>query len=127
MTEEDKNLDKTKVTDTDGNPSEDTVSMSKEEFDAFQKQMVDMKEQLDTSEKEKIEIEKTGLFKELTRLNPKLAELNKTAEISTLKVVLKTAEAIGNNFIKFEETKVEKKAEGNAGYRLMGSDEWLYK
>ena len=65
---------------------EPTVSAS--DFVAMQEQLSKAQDQLTLMETEKIDIQKAGVLANLKTINPKLAELNKDAELSTLKAVL---------------------------------------
>lgn len=118
VTEDEPEVDK----DTD-----DFVKVPKADFDDMQANMVILEKRADKADKDRIASERVHVFKELTRVSPVLAKANKDAELSTLKVVLDTANTMKGTFpdMSMEGTKEPK--EPVAGYKLLGTKEWIEK
>lgn len=106
----------------------ETISLSKEEFATLQSQILDLQKEAEESKAEKDKMQRDHVFSELKRVNSKLAKNNEKANLSTLEVVLETAKSMKGSFanLTMDENETSKK-EGVAGYRLMGTDEWIQK
>ncbi len=123
MTDDGKNKGSTdgKEVDTgsepDKKPDIDTVSI--DEYKALQAQMLEMSAKFEVIEKEKTDIQKNAVMAQLKGINPKLAEINKDAELSTLNAVLISANAMNTGF---KAHKDDKKDDGQK--ELTGAKRW---
>lgn len=86
---------------TEPEPVPEMVSVPKEEFTNLQKQMLELQKEKEEAQKSKDDLERRYAFNELKTLNPKLAEINKTASAATLKVIIETAKEIKSGFPSF--------------------------
>jgi len=77
-------------------PQTETVSL--EAFQAMQKQLMEAQSRIEHFQKEKDDVLRNSFYEELEKINPKLAEDNKDADLSTLGVILKTAKEVRGNF-----------------------------
>lgn len=102
------------------------ITLSKTEFTDWQTKIVQLEEKVEKAESDKDELERTHKFEELKSLNPKLAKLNEKAASSTLDTVIATAKTIKGEFPPLDSGKPQDPAKPViAGYRLLGSDEWI--
>ncbi len=87
-----------KITFEDQDQDKETDTVSKADYMALQKQILDLQKTEVANQKEKDELERAYVFNELKTLNPKLAEINKDASAATLKTVIATAQEIKSDF-----------------------------
>ncbi len=87
-----------KITFEDQDQDKEPETVSKADYMALQKQILDLQKTEVANQKEKDELERAYVFNELKTLNPKLAEINKDASAATLKTVIATAQEIKSDF-----------------------------
>ena len=103
-------------------------SLSKEDFIKLTQSNVELQTQLDAANKEKEDVQKQVIIDKLTAVNPKLAEINKDADLNTLNIILSTVDNINSDFKKHKSAEVSEDKplkKGVAGYSLLGSDKYL--
>ncbi len=112
--------------DTKGKADDENITLSKTEFTDWQNKMVKLEEKVEKAESDKDKLERDTKFDELKALNPKLAKLNEKAASSTLDTVIATAKTMKGTFPPLNNGEDPEPAKPViAGYRLLGSDEWI--
>lgn len=103
-----------------------TVSLK--DYEVLQAQLLEANSKVEATEKEKVEIQRLGVLNSLKSINPKLMEINKDAELSTLNAVLTSFKETSSGFKKHTsdvDTETKPAIIKNTGYRRLGSNEWI--
>lgn len=116
-----------KPNDPEPTPEPTDVTIPIEDFAEMQKQLLTLQSDAEQSKKKADMAERNHLFSDLERIKPQLAKIHEKSNKDTLKIVLATAREMDSDFPTLKNKDVKEDLSGNAGYRLLGTDEWIIK